>query len=260
MRMELDKSLRKKTAKYGSLLKAYRTVGGFGLGAVAGGIILIVCGILIGLTFGIAFKVDAGIVFFLVFAVPGLIIAPLGYVFHKKRVNNYLEFYRKETGYSEAELYEADRELMGSDVVVIGGKSDNRGKLAAYMITEHYFLSIQPVKGCYISKLDDIVAAFCSDEIPGIGGYRLNLFIITRQDTKMPGIKNEYTGKFYRGFENVVMSNTRYTQEISMEVIAELVKRAPHIITCQKIAVNGVPYNLLSMDYWQDDWNKILEE
>lgn len=34
MRMELDKSLRKKTAKYGSLLKAYRTVGGFGLGAV----------------------------------------------------------------------------------------------------------------------------------------------------------------------------------------------------------------------------------
>lgn len=36
MRMELDKGLQKKAVRYGSLLKAYRTQGGLGIGAVAG--------------------------------------------------------------------------------------------------------------------------------------------------------------------------------------------------------------------------------
>ncbi len=39
-----------------------------------------------------------------------------------------------------------------------------------------------------------------------------------------------------------------------------MVKRAPHIITSQYISVKGIKYNLLSMDNWQEDWARILEE
>lgn len=63
-----------------------------------------------------------------------------------------------------------------------------------------------------------------------------------------------------QGFECGLMTEQRHCQQTCMEVLEEMVKRAPHIITSQNIAVNGVPYNLLSMDNWQEDWRRILEE
>lgn len=116
------------------------------------------------------------------------------------------------------------------------------------------------VKGCYLRKLDDIVAAFYSNEVPGINGYRQSLFIITRQDTKKPGEKNSYTGKQYLGFENGMLTMQRDCRNTCSEVLNEMVKRAPHIITSQYISVKGTKYNLLSMDNWQEDWARILEE
>lgn len=143
---------------------------------------------------------------------------------------------------------------------MIGGKVDDGSTRVVFIVTEHYFLSVWPIKGAYLRKLNDIVAAFYSNEIPGNGGYRQNLFVITRQDTMMPGMKNEYTGKQYRGFENIIIKEQRNCPDLCAEVLAEMAKRVSHIITCQKILVHGVGYNLLSMDDWQEDWERIFKE
>lgn len=259
MRMELDKGLQKKAVRYGSLLKAYRTQGGLGIGAVAGGIMLLILGIMLA-AFTALIDSFLGIIIFLVLGVPGLSLCFVGNAKHKKRVDAYIDFFQQDTGYSAQEIQQADQELMRPDAVKIGSKIDDGRKQVVYIITEHYFLSVWAVKGCYLRKLDDIVAAFYSNEIPGNGGYRQSLFIITRQDTKKPGVKNPYTGKQYLGFENGMLRMQRDCKNVSLEVIHEMVKRAPHIITSQYISVKGIKYNLLSMDNWQEDWARILEE
>lgn len=256
--MEMSKDLRKKVEKYQSVLKAFRAQGGWSLGIFALGIILIVCGVIFG---GLLMMLRpiGGLIVGAVFIVPGLLAAALGRSSNKKRVNSYLDFFHKEAGYSAEELQEADRELMGSDAVAVTCPSDRVKKETLFIITEHYFLSAWPVQGCYLRKLDDIVAAFYSNQIPGINGYRRNLFIITRQDIQQDGVKNEYTGKQYRGFENSLLTNQSDCQQVCMAVLDEMAKRAPHIITSQNISVKGVRYNLLSMDNWRADWARIFE-
>lgn len=261
MKTEMTKDLQKKVDKCGSVLAAFRSQGGGGKGLAAGGIMLLIFGALFGIPLMFV-KVVGGVVVLAVFAVPGLAMLLPGLAIDKKRQAKYMEYYQKETGYSLEELREADRELLRSDAVKIVCKTDRMGgkQETAFMITEHYFLSIWPVKGCYLRKLDDIVAAFYSDEIPGIRGYRHNLFIITKQDTRDNGVKNEFTGKRYQGFENGQLVNQKNCREICDEVISEMIARAPHIITSQYIAVKGVRHNLLSMDNWRQEWANILEE
>lgn len=261
MRMEMTRSMQKSIAKHGSVLKAFRSQGGGGAGLMAGGIVLVVAGVPLGLLCLLALG-SRGLLVGAFFAVPGLLLILWGMSLRKKRLANYLEFYKKDTGYSEAELQEADRELMSPDAVKIGGKMDNSGGKEGiiFMVTEHYFLAIWPVYGAYLRKLDDIVAAFYSAQIPGIGGYRQNLFVISRQEIAKKGEKNPFTKKEYQGFECGMMSEQRHCQQTCAEVLEEMIKRAPHIITSQNIAVNGVPYNLISMDNWQMDWARILGE
>lgn len=259
MKAEMTKDLKKDVDKYGSVLKAYRAQGGGGMAIFAGGIVLLVFGVLLGLP--MLFATWKGIIVFAIFVAPGLLLVLLGKLKHKKRLSGYLEYYQDETGYSLEELQEADRELLSPDAVKIVSKTDrSAGKEeTVFFITEHYFLSAWPVRGCYLRKLEDIVAAFYSAQIPGINGYRQNLFIITRQDIREEGVKNEYTKKQYLGFENGLLVNQNNCQQICGEVISEMLKRAPYIITSQNIAVKGVGYNLLSMDNWKDDWAKIME-
>ncbi len=261
MKTEMTKDLKKRVDKYGSVLAAFRSQGGGGKGLMAGGIMLLVCGVLFG---GLLMfvKVVGGIVVFAVFAFPGLAMFVPGMVLDKNRQAGYLEYYQKQTGYSLEELREADRELLSPDAVKVISKTNrSAGKQeTVFFITPHYFLSIWPIYGCYLRKLDDIVAAFYSNEIPGINGYRQNLFIITRQDAQNKGRKNEYTGKQYGGFENGQLTDLKNCREICDEALSEMTARAPHIITSQYIVVKGVKYNLLSMEDWQRDWAYILEE
>ena len=261
MRMEMTRALQKSVTKHGSVLKAFRAQGGGGAGMMAGGITLLIFGALLGLVSVLAVGVN-GLLVGAFFGVPGLLLVLFGVRSRNKRLNNYLEFYEKDTGYSREELLQADRELMSQDAVKIGGKMDNSGGKEGiiFMVTEHYFLTIWPVYGAHLRKLDDIVAAFYSAQIPGIGGYRQNLFVISRQEIAKKGEKNPFTKKEYQGFECGMMSEQRHCQQTCMDVLEEMIKRAPHIITSQNIAVNGVPYNLVSMDNWQADWARILGE
>lgn len=254
---EMDKKLRKKVRKYNSVLKAYRTQGGWSLGMFALGIMFIIFGVLLGLPMALV-NPEAGMGLGGVMAVIGFVIALPSYAKHKKRVNSYLDYFQEVTGYSAAELQEADRELMSPGAVKITCTTDRGIKETVFFITDHYFLSAWPVKGCYLRKLDDIVAAFYSNQIPGINGYRQNLFVISRQDIQREGVKNEYTNKQYLGFENAILTNRSECQQICMKVLDEMTKRAPHIITSQNISVKGIRYNLLSMDNWRADWARIL--
>lgn len=260
MKTEMTNDLQKKVTKYGSVLKAYRSQGGGGLGLFAGGITLLIFGVLLGLLMAIV-NVIGGLVVFAFFAVLGLPMILGGNAMNKKRLAGYLEYYQKQNGYSAEELQEADRELMSPDAVKIVNKTDRSGgkKETVFFITEHYFLSAWPVNGCYLRKLEDIVAAFYSNQIPGIGGYRQNLFVINSQDILEQGLINEFTKKQYRGFENGLLISQGNCYEICQEVLEEMAKRAPHIITSQNIAVKGIRYNLLSMEDWKRDWAKILE-
>ncbi len=261
MKTEMTKDLKKKVDKYGSVLAAFRSQGGGGKGLMAGGISLFVCGALFG---GLMMFVNAagGLAICSFFVLPGLAMFLPGLVLDKKRQAGYLEYYQKQTGYSMEDLREADRELLSPDAVKVISKTSRSGgkRETVFFVTPHYFLSIWPIYGCYLRKLDDIVAAFYSSEIPGINGYRQNLFVITRQDAQNKGRKNEYTGKQYAGFENGQLTDLKNCREICDEALSEMVARAPHIITSQYIVVKGVKYNLLSMDDWQRDWANILEE
>lgn len=260
MRAEMTKDLQKQVAKYGSVLGAFRSQGGGGKGLMAGGITLLVFGLLFGVPLMFV-RFLGGFIVFAIFGVPALAMILPGMAMARKRQATYLEYFQKETGYSLEELQEADQELMSPDAVKINSKTDRSGgkQETVFIITQHYFLSAWPVRGCYLRKLDDIVAAFYSDQIPGINGYRQNLFVISMQDVRSEAYKNEYTKKQYRGFENAILTDIKNCSEICTEAVEEMVARAPHIITAQNIAVNGARYNLLSMDNWKEDWAKILE-
>ena len=107
MKTEMTKDLKKRVDKYGSVLAAFRSQGGGGKGLMAGGIMLLVCGVLFG---GVLMfvKVVGGIVVFAVFAFPGLAMFVPGMVLDKNRQAGYLEYYQKQTGYSLEELREAE--------------------------------------------------------------------------------------------------------------------------------------------------------
>lgn len=259
MKTGMTKGLQKLVNKHSSVLKAYRSQGGGGAGMAAGGWVLLVCGILLG---GVCLLVTtrAALVTGGAFGIPGLLLVLLGKSKHKKRVNNYLDFFQKETGYSVEELQQADRELAGPGAVTIVSKTNRAKEEVLFMITDHYFMSVWPVMGCYLVKLDDIVAAFHSVQIPGIDGYREGLHVISRQDISKPGRKNPYTKKEYEGFTNSLMGEQRNASVPCLEAVEEIASRAPHVITNQNIMVNGMHYNLLSMDNWQADWAKILGE
>lgn len=260
MKAEMTKDLQKVVAKHGSVLAAYRSQGGGGKGLAAGGITIAIIGILIGVPLMFV-NAAGGLVILAIFVLPGIALGVPGVILDKSRMSSYLEYYQKQTGYSIEELQAADRELMSPDAVKIVSRTNrSAGKPeTVFIITPHYFLSVWPVYGCYLRRLDDIVAAFYSNEIPGINGYRRNLFVITRWDTRSKPNNNSYTGKQYRGFENAILSDMNNCREVCEEAVAEMAARAPHIITSQNIIVRDVRYNLLSMDDWQGDWAKILE-
>lgn len=259
MKTGMTKGLEKSVNKRGSVLKAFRSQGGGAAGAIAGGVTLLIFGVLLGGISMLGLGVR-GMLIGAVFCAPGLLLIIPGVIKRNKRINSYLDFYQKETGYSVEELQQADQEMMSADKVCIVSKTDRAKEEVLFMISAHYFLSVWPVKGCYLVKLEDIVAAFHSCQIPGIGGYREGVHIISRQDIKKNGTKNPFTGKQYEGYTNSLMGEQRDAEKTCRETVEEIAKRAPHVITYQNIMVNGVQYNLLSMDNWQADWARILSE
>lgn len=255
--------MQKKVKKYGSVLKACRmqeTKGTAVLLFLA--IYFMVCGALIG---GIGFiEPDDLIVWCIVSAFMigiGVLMLLIRAAVRGSRARHYLIYYQKQTGYSEGELQEADRELMGYSAVKLGEvlRGLSRKPALMYIITGHYILAVGSMKGAQLRKLEDIVASFHSCQLPyGVFGMQYEgFFIISKQDIYKKPIKNHATKKWYGGFSSGMVSLAGDWDRFSAEMQEEIRKRAPHIIPFQNIVVNGIQYNLISMENWQEDWRRI---
>lgn len=256
--MRKTKKMQKLVRKYGSVLKAYRSQGGGAVGAMAAGIMLLVIGLIMLLLF-LTTSGMTGVRIGAAFAVPGLLLTLLGMIRRRARVRDYLNFYQSETGYSVEELQAADRELMSPGAYVIAGRTNRAKEEVVFMITERYLMSVWPNKGCYLVKLEDIVAIFHSCQIPFISVYLEGVHIISKRDIEKKGLDNPLTKKQYGGYYNAIMGQQQNAEAMCMETVEEVAKRVPHVIRYQNIVVNGEKFDLLSMDNWQADWKRILE-
>lgn len=264
MRVEMKPNMQRKVNKYGSVLKAFRSQKDISA------VIL--------LTFGICFASwgqlllivavselngEAGaLIAWAVMVGLGLLLLVAGVVLRVVRIKNYLSFYEKQTGYSLRDLQEADKELMSYSAVKIGERMHYYAAkpVLMYIVTKHYFFAVGSAKGAYLRKLEDIAAAFHSCQIPQGASkiYREGLFVISRQDIMGKPRKNRITKKWYGGFESGMMALSEGCDKLCGEILEEMRKGAPYIIPYQNIVVNGIQYNLLSMDNWQEDWARIL--
>lgn len=250
--------MQKLVRKYGSVLKAYRSRGGRAMWAMAVGSIVLAGGILLLLQSFIKTSFAEGVVPGGGLALLGLLTILIGAGKHRTRVRRYLDFYQRETGYSAEELQAADRELMGAGAATIVGKTNRAKEEVIFMFTEHYFMSVWPNKGCYLVKLEDIVAAFYSCQIPYISIYLEGLYVISKRDVGGKGRTNPLTKKQCGGYYNAIMNGQQNAEEVCRRAAEEIAKRVPNVIRQQHIVVNGEKFDLLSMKNWQEDWNRIL--
>lgn len=257
MKTGMTQSVQKMIRKHGSVLKAYRSRGGGPAGVMAAGIMLFAVGIIMMLLFFLTSGVN-GLRIGGIFVVLGLLLALLGLFLRRARGRDYLNFYQSETGYSAEEVQAADRELMGPGALVIAGKTNRAKEEVMFMLTEHYFMSVWPNKGCYLVKLEDIVAVFHSCQIPFISMYLEGLYVISKRDVAGKGEPNPLTNKQCGGYYNAIMGEQQNAEAVCRGVVDEIAKRMPHVIRQQHIVVNGEKFDLLSMNNWQADWARIL--
>lgn len=264
MRVEMKKKMQKKAEKYGSVLKACRRQE-----TSKSSVVLIVFEslfVLFGLfmLFGVIFdSEDAGAwwkatAFFVGI---GVILEIIRLVLQAVRAKDYLAFYQKQTGYSVEELQAADRELMGHAAAKFGEvlQGASRKPVLMYIVTDHYFLSLGTSSGTYLRKLEDVVAAFYSCQIPqGSMGMGEGLYLISRQEVYGKPKKNRITKKWCGRYGYSLVQLAGSWEKLCAEVLETMRARAPHIIPIQNIMANGVRYDLMSMDNWQEDWKRIL--
>ncbi len=247
MRIILTEKMKKKVAKGGSVLKACRTRVGGAKGLMAGGITLVVSGVLTGLPF--LMSGPGGLVLLCFFGIPGLLCIISGAVLQVRKAAQYTKFYSEQTGYSESDILMADRELLMPQTAVFGN-SASRKDIRCY-ITEHFLVSVTRLE-CYVRRLEDLRAAFYSEEIPGAEALESGMVFVSRQEIEGEPRINPYTYRKCGGDMNGFLN-----RESCAEIAEELNKRAPHVITSQKVVRGGVPYDLMGLSRWSEDWREL---
>ncbi len=225
---------REKYLKDGNVLKKMRNVGGWAKGVMAGGIVLLVSAALLVIPFLFGGLIKAALFFGGIFLVPGLLMFLLGNAAHKRKMNNYLSYYQKVTGFSEEEMRQVERELMEPDMMMFGnvpeenrqGASEKNPQIVC-MITKNYFVAPLIMGKSYIRRVSDMVLAAYSIEIPGMGGSTDGLIFLSKQDTD-------------------AHKNATITRAVCGEIIGVLKERNPAIITTQRFEHNGRKYDVIT--------------
>ncbi len=224
---------RERYLKDGDVLRRMRDVGGKGKGCMAGGITLLVFGVLLGapcLFIGIkAAAVVGGI-----FGIPGLLLILLGKSMQAKKMKNYLSYYQEATGFDEQELKRVEQEIMAPDMILIGNVPDENRQGASEknpqiscMITEHYFVVPMLMGESYIRRIEDMILATYSQEILGVNGYKHGLVFLSKKDM------DAYINAFL-------------TRETCGEVIRALQSKKPDLITAQRFAYGGRQFDVIT--------------
>ncbi|MBP3610006.1 MAG: hypothetical protein J6J42_06685 [Lachnospiraceae bacterium] len=205
----------------GSILKAIRADKGAGSGLIAGGIVLLVFA-LIPAVFCLFIKE------YLIAAVciiPWILMIVLGIYMKNKRTADWLSYYMKETGFTENELKQIDRELAGPSVKLVICKSPGAAteNFIYGFVTEHYVL----VNGVYpyLKRLEDIIAIAYSDSTD-----IWCMLLLTKQD------------KDYKAIN--LFTDTARKETLCWEVIQEVCHANPDILCGQEIVCEGQHYIL----------------
>ena len=230
--------LRQKVLQDSNYLQHSRNAGGGAIGCIAGGITLLVFAVLIGGLFALMGIAGGALIFGALFGIPGLLLFLVGKRGQKRRAAEYLTYYQKETGYSEDELHQVERELKEEDTVVLGFKPAGGNyafPIEECILTRNYFLKPLIFGGCYVRRYEDMVAAAYSERIPGVGGCSSGFVFGAWQDDEM------YT-------------DDRMSKEDCAEVIGLLAERCPHLIMHEMFMLDGKKYDLLK------DWKEIVKQ
>ncbi len=208
----------------GSILRSIRNGKGGGKGLIAGAIVLLV--------FTLPFSIigliaDAGDVISILISAPGLLLLILGIVLRHKRNSTWLSYYQKQSGFSESELQQADRELASPSTTIATCRYPGTMKdsYIAGFFTEHYVVlngGIEP----YIWRLEDIIAAGFSDS-----GDIWCMAFLTVHDTETRGI-------------NCLITDTDKKPALAKDILQELSRRNPKILCGQEIVCEGSHYIL----------------
>lgn len=205
----------------GSILKAIRTGKGAGVGLIAGGICLLVFALLIAIPSIIMGEIIVAVISLL----PGLLMIVFGIRLKHRRESDWLSYYKKETGFTEMELRQLDRELASSSVRLVICRQPNTttDSFIACFITENYMVmnGVYP----YIRRLEDIIAVAFSDSTD-----IWSMAILTKQDKETLTV-----GLF---------TSTDRKATLCREIMQELYRRNPNILCGQEIVCEGQYYIL----------------
>ena len=185
----------------GSILRALRGKTGAGKGMIAAGIVFLIFTIIS-----------------VVFTVLGILLIVFGIVMKSKRTNSWLSYYQEQTGYSEGELQQLDRELASSSVTMVIPDHN-----IACFFTENYMVvnGMEP----YVRRLEDIIAAAFSDSTD-----LWCMVVLTKTDKEIKRV-----GLF---------TDTAKKPELCEEIMQELFRRNPNVLCGQEIVCGDKLYIL----------------
>jgi len=194
----------------GSILKAIRADKGGGKGLIAGGIVLLVAALLLSMFGGLIF-----------FGIPALVLLAIGIPLKRKREASWLSYYQEQTGYSEGELTQLDRELASPSAALVIPSGAANG--IACFFTEHYMVmnGVSP----YVRRLDDFIAVAFSDSTDN-----WNMASLTKRDKETRAV-----GLF---------TDTAKKAGLCGEIMQELRRRNPDVLCGPVIACEGKRYIL----------------
>ncbi|MBD5469385.1 MAG: hypothetical protein HDR21_14750 [Lachnospiraceae bacterium] len=219
-----EHKLYQKTLKKGngSILKCIRIDKGGGKGLIAGAIVLLIFTVPISI---LCLVSDPDFVMAAVISAPGLILLVLGIVLKNKRTASWLSYYQEQTGFSEGELQQADRELASPSTTIVTCRFPNTTKdtYVAGFFTDHYVVinGVSP----YVRRLEDIIAVAFSDSTD-----IWCMAFLTVQDKEALAV-------------NLVTETSRKVT-LANEIMQELSRRNPKILCGQEIVCDGRQYIL----------------
>lgn len=205
-----------------SILQSLRNVGGWGKGMIAGGIVLLIFTLPLTILGLIG---NAGVVFSILLSAPGILLVAFGILLNRKRATSWFSYYQEQTGYSEAELLQIDRELTDSSTTIVTCHAPNTVKdsYIACFFTEHYMVmnGMEP----YVRRLEDIIAVAFSDSTD-----IWHLVILSKLDKK--------------AVEHGLYTETNKKVALCREIMQELCRRNPNVLCGQEIVCDGKVYIL----------------
>ncbi len=209
----------------GSILKAIRIDKGGGKGLIAGGIFLLIVALLFGVPIMLGGNIPLGLCSAAVFGVPALLLLAIGIPLKHKREASWLSYYQEQTGYSEGELLQIDRELASPSVSLVACRTPGAAttNYIACFFTEHYMVmnGVYP----YVRRLEDVIAAAFSDSTD-----TWVIAILTKQDKEAKPV-----GLF---------TDTDKKPALCGEILQELQRRNPNVLCGQEIVCDGRTYIL----------------